>query len=78
MKTIKAVYGAPRGHWVGDGFPVRSLLSYDRLGAEHISPFLMLDHAGPHRFGPTRHRRGGGAPPPSGFRDRDAGLPGGP
>lgn len=67
MKKIQAVYGDPRGHWVGDGFPVRSLLSYDRLGAEHISPFLMLDHAGPHRFGPTRHRRGVGPHPHRGF-----------
>jgi len=67
MKKIQAVYGAPRGHWVGDGFPVRSLLSYDRLGAEHISPFLLLDRAGPHRFGPTRHRRGVGPHPHRGF-----------
>ncbi|MDI5892824.1 pirin family protein [Halomonas rhizosphaerae] len=67
MKKIQAVYGAPRGHWVGDGFPVRSLLSYDRLGAEHISPFLLLDHAGPHRFEPTRYRRGVGPHPHRGF-----------
>ncbi|SDL43672.1 hypothetical protein SAMN05192555_104214 [Franzmannia pantelleriensis] len=67
MKKIQAVYGAPHGHWVGDGFPVRSLLSYDRLGAEHLSPFLLLDRAGPHRFGPTRHARGVGAHPHRGF-----------
>ncbi|PAU77974.1 pirin family protein [Halomonas salipaludis] len=67
MKKIQAVYGAPHGHWVGDGFPVRSLLSYDRLGAAHLSPFLLLDHAGPHRFGPTRHSRGVGPHPHRGF-----------
>ncbi|APX93871.1 quercetin 2,3-dioxygenase [Halomonas sp. 1513] len=67
MKKIQAVYGAPHGHWVGDGFPVRSLFSYDRLGAEHLSPFLLLDRAGPHRFGPTRHARGVGAHPHRGF-----------
>ncbi|MBB3232734.1 pirin family protein [Halomonas stenophila] len=60
MKQIQAVYGAPHGHWVGDGFPVRSLFTYDRMGAEHLSPFLMLDHAGPHTFKPARRPRGVG------------------
>ncbi|MDC8802321.1 pirin family protein [Halomonas pacifica] len=67
MKKIQAVYGAPHGHWVGDGFPVRTLFGYDRLGAEHLSPFLLLDHAGPHRFEPTRYRRGVGPHPHRGF-----------
>ena len=51
-KTILGSYGNNRGHWVGDGFPVRSLFSYNSLGA-HISPFLLLDYAGPHYFEPT-------------------------
>lgn len=67
MKKIQAVYGAPRGHWVGDGFPVRTLFGYDRLGAEHLSPFLLLDHAGPRRFEPSRYRRGVGPHPHRGF-----------
>ena len=29
MKKILGVYGNPNQHWVGDGFPVRSLFSYD-------------------------------------------------
>ena len=45
MKKILSVYSSPRQHWVGDGFPVRSLFSYDRLGRE-LSPFLLLDYAG--------------------------------
>ncbi|WP_442487165.1 pirin family protein [Halomonas litopenaei] len=67
MKTINAVHAAPRGHWVGDGFPVRSLFSYDRLGAERISPFLLLDHAGPHHFAPSENKRGVGVHPHRGF-----------
>ncbi|MDN3556781.1 pirin family protein [Halomonas maura] len=67
MKQIQAVYGAPHGHWVGDGFPVRSLFTYERMGAEHISPFLMLDHAGPHTFRPARRPRGVGQHPHRGF-----------
>jgi redox-sensitive bicupin YhaK (pirin superfamily) len=67
MKKVLGIHGAPRGHWVGDGFPVRSLFSYDRLGAEQLSPFLMLDHAGPHDFKPAKRPRGVGAHPHRGF-----------
>lgn len=65
-KTILGRYGNNHGHWVGDGFPVRSLFSYNTLGA-HISPFLLLDYAGPHRFEPTTDRRGVGQHPHRGF-----------
>lgn len=65
-KTILGRYGNNRGHWVGDGFPVRSLFSYNSLGA-HISPFLLLDYAGPHSFEPTTGRRGVGQHPHRGF-----------
>ncbi len=65
-KTILGRYGNDRGHWVGDGFPVRSLFSYNTLG-QHISPFLLLDYAGPHYFAPTAERRGVGQHPHRGF-----------
>ena len=65
-KTILGRYGNERGHWVGDGFPVRSLFSYNSLGA-HISPFLLLDYAGPRYFAPTTARRGVGQHPHRGF-----------
>lgn len=66
MKEIIGVYGAAGSHWVGDGFPVRSLFFYADLG-ERISPFLMLDHAGPATFTPTNQRRGVGTHPHRGF-----------
>lgn len=66
MKNIIGIYTSPRTHWVGDGFPVRTLFSYDNLG-KHISPFLMLDHAGPAEFTPTTERRGVGQHPHRGF-----------
>ncbi|QXI26858.1 pirin family protein [Pseudomonas vanderleydeniana] len=66
MKKILGIYTSPRGHWVGDGFPVRTLFSYDGLG-QRISPFLMLDHAGPAEFTPTTERRGVGQHPHRGF-----------
>ena len=65
-KKILGRYGNDRQHWVGDGFPVRSLFSYNTLGA-HISPFLLLDYGGPHNFEPTQHRRGVGEHPHRGF-----------
>ena len=65
-KEILGRYGNNRRHWVGDGFPVRSLFSYGTLGA-HSSPFLLLDYAGPHYFEPTDERRGVGQHPHRGF-----------
>lgn len=66
MKKLSGVYTAPRPHWVGDGFPVRSLFSYDRMGKQ-VSPFLLLDYAGPAEFSPTSERRGVGQHPHRGF-----------
>ena len=66
MKTILGVLSAPRQHWVGDGFPVRSLFSFDTLDG-HLNPFLLLDYAGPAEFAPTEHQRGVGQHPHRGF-----------
>ena len=66
MKKLIGIYTSPRAHWVGDGFPVRTLFSYDTMG-KHISPFLLLDHAGPAEFTPTEQRRGVGQHPHRGF-----------
>ena len=66
MKKITGVYTAPRPHWVGDGFPVRSLFSYQSHG-ESLSPFLLLDYAGPHSFPAVGAKRGVGEHPHRGF-----------
>ncbi|WP_176517614.1 pirin family protein [Pseudomonas faucium] len=66
MKKILGIHHSPHAHWVGDGFPVRSLFTYDNL-ASQISPFLLLDYAGPHTFTPTSARRGVGQHPHRGF-----------
>src|SRR5690606_32198876 len=65
-KKVLGRFGNDRSHWVGDGFPVRSLFSYNALGS-HVSPFLLLDYAGPHYFEPTKDRRGVGQHPHRGF-----------
>lgn len=66
MKKALGVYNAPRPHWVGDGFPVRSLFSY-HTHAKQLSPFLLLDYAGPAQFTPTTKKRGVGQHPHRGF-----------
>lgn len=66
MKRILGIYSAPRPHWVGDGFPVRSMFSY-QTHAKQLSPFLLLDYAGPADFTPTDTKRGVGQHPHRGF-----------
>jgi redox-sensitive bicupin YhaK (pirin superfamily) len=66
MKKIAQVIHAHGGHWVGDGFPVRTLFSYDG-DAQALSPFLLFDYAGPHVFSPTMRPRGVGQHPHRGF-----------
>ncbi|HSA88942.1 MAG TPA: pirin family protein, partial [Burkholderiales bacterium] len=41
MKNILRIYRKPEGHWVGDGFPVHTVLDYQRQ--PELSPFLLLD-----------------------------------
>ncbi len=66
MKKVIGIQGNDRGHWVGDGFPVRTLFFYQDLGKQ-MSPFLMLDYAGPADFPPTTDRKGVGSHPHRGF-----------
>lgn len=66
MRKVLGVYSAPRGHWVGNGFPVRSLFSHMSHG-DHLSPFLLLDYAGPEMFAPAEKPRGVGTHPHRGF-----------
>lgn len=66
MKKILGVYSTLQPHWVGDGFPVRSLFSYDSHG-QQLSPFLLLDYAGPAHFPATDKPRGVGEHPHRGF-----------
>src|SRR5688572_29126452 len=66
MKRLREIHQSSRMHWVGNGFPVRSVFDYNGLGRE-LSPFLLFDYAAPHRFEPGTERRGVGAHPHKGF-----------
>lgn len=66
MKSISAIFRNPGSHWVGNGFPVRSLFTYQSQ-AEQRSPFLLLDYAGPMTFPGDGVKRGVGEHPHRGF-----------
>src|SRR5262245_57650060 len=66
MKNVLSIHRGGEAHWVGDGFPVHPVFSYQGLG-EELTPFLLLDHAGPAYFEPTDQRRGVGWHPHRGF-----------
>ncbi|NOT11610.1 MAG: pirin family protein [Methylococcaceae bacterium] len=66
IKQIAEIIRATSLHWVGDGFPVNTLFSYQTQGND-ISPFLLLDYAGPALFEPSDRPRGVGQHPHRGF-----------
>lgn len=67
MKKFVGIIENQQRHWVGDGFPVRSLFSYHG-DTEAISPFLLFDYAGPWNFDPKQGQpRGVGQHPHRGF-----------
>jgi redox-sensitive bicupin YhaK (pirin superfamily) len=66
MKRVVSTRSSNERHWVGDGFPVRTIFSYSDI-AKTVSPFLLLDYAGPAQFPPSDHARGVGEHPHRGF-----------
>jgi redox-sensitive bicupin YhaK (pirin superfamily) len=66
VKQVQHVYRSASTHWVGDGFHVRNLFPSNDLG-QRISPFLLLDYAGPTEFAPTDTPHGVGEHPHRGF-----------
>jgi redox-sensitive bicupin YhaK (pirin superfamily) len=66
MKKVQTIHRGGERHWVGDGFPVQTVFSYNELGSE-MTPFLLLDHAGPAQFEPSEKARGVDWHPHRGF-----------
>jgi redox-sensitive bicupin YhaK (pirin superfamily) len=66
MKKLLFKRSQSSPHWVGDGFPVRSIFTYNDI-AKDISPFLLMDYGGPAMFTPSEHIRGVGEHPHRGF-----------
>jgi quercetin 2,3-dioxygenase len=65
IKQIRSITADAQPHWVGDGFPVRSLFTYQN--SAEFDPFLLLDYAEPHEFKPASAPRGVGEHPHRGF-----------
>ena len=66
VKKLLRIQQSSEMHWVGNGFPVRSVFDYNGLGRE-LSPFLLLDYAAPHEFPPGKGQRGVAGHPHKGF-----------
>lgn len=66
MKRLLMKQRGDTPHWVGDGFPVRSIFNYNEH-AQIMSPFLLMDYGGPVVFPPSEHIRGVGEHPHRGF-----------
>jgi quercetin 2,3-dioxygenase len=66
LKPLVEVLRDPATHWVGDGYPVRTVFSYDQYGAE-LTPFLLLDYAGPRHLDRAFRARGVGPHPHRGI-----------
>ena len=65
MKNVLSIHRQGEGHLVGDGFPVHTVFHYEER--PELSPFLLLDHAGPAEFEPSEQPRGVGWHPHRGF-----------
>jgi redox-sensitive bicupin YhaK (pirin superfamily) len=65
MKNVLSIHRQGEGHWVGNGFPVHSVLNYQ--DHPELTPFILLDHAGPAQFEPTAQPRGVDWHPHRGF-----------
>jgi hypothetical protein len=65
-RPLQAVFPPGPEHWVGDGFFVKTVF-WPQIGAEMLSPFLLLDHAQAKHFDPSPWRRGVGEHPHRGF-----------
>jgi redox-sensitive bicupin YhaK (pirin superfamily) len=66
VKSVLSIHRRGAGHWVGDGFPVHTLFNYRDFGSE-VTPFLLLDHAGPAEFATAKQPRGVDWHPHRGF-----------
>jgi redox-sensitive bicupin YhaK (pirin superfamily) len=67
-RSVEAVHGSTDFHWVGNGFFVSTYFPSERLPAERVSPFLLMDY-GPAKTFPALKsgKRGVGWHPHRGF-----------
>lgn len=66
IRQVNHIITAPNAHWVGNGFPMSTLFSYQK-DSEKYSPFLLMDYAEPTLFKPVTNARGVDTHPHRGF-----------
>ena len=68
MKKVAKIYNTPQKHWVGNGFHVQSMFTYNDTD-KNLDPFLMMDYNPPRYFDGGRKSdfRGVGEHPHRGF-----------
>ena len=66
QKSVIKIIDPGASYWVGNGFHVRNLFPSTGIESE-VSPFLMLDYAGPTAFPPTSQPQGVEEHPHRGF-----------
>jgi redox-sensitive bicupin YhaK (pirin superfamily) len=68
FRTVEGIHKSTTFHWVGNGFFVSTYFPSDKLPAERVSPFVLMDYGPPKEFAPTAHgKRGVGWHPHRGF-----------
>jgi len=65
-KQLLGVFSPGSTHWVGDGFHVQNFFPSNQIG-ELVTPFLLMDYAGPTEFPPSEHQHGVDRHPHAGF-----------
>jgi redox-sensitive bicupin YhaK (pirin superfamily) len=67
-RSVEAIHRSTDFHWVGDGFHVSTYFPSQKLPAERVSPFLLMDYGPPAAFAPLAEgKRGVGWHPHRGF-----------
>jgi redox-sensitive bicupin YhaK (pirin superfamily) len=69
FRTVEGIHKSTTFHWVGNGFFVSTYFPSDKLPAERVSPFVLMDYGPPKEFAPTAQgKRGVGWHPHRGFQ----------
>ncbi|MGO9838016.1 MAG: pirin family protein [Polyangiaceae bacterium] len=68
LRTVEGIHKSTTFHWVGNGFFVSTYFPSNKLPAERVSPFVLMDYGPPKAFAPEAHgKRGVGWHPHRGF-----------
>ncbi|WP_394828134.1 pirin family protein [Pendulispora albinea] len=68
VRTVESVVPSNRFHWVGNGFHVSTYFPSEKVPAERVSPFVLMDYGPAKEFAPlARGKRGVGWHPHRGF-----------